>query len=208
MTPINTVKHFLREVAELCNYRVVDSRKPLGSLAGLVFDPKGWHVKQFEISALQSPNKPVFASFQTFRSLDDERRQLEIDLGDKPLSIAAPDPSKTLSAAGLASTGSLIGQTINGRDGPAGMIVDLLVNVDIWQLRYLVIESETGRALTDIEWCVSVGAGEQPPSVDLPAEAIAMAPPYRDLHELCSGYEEALYRHYTSRTYADDDRVA
>lgn len=208
MTPIRIVKHFLREVADLCNYGVVESHKPLGSLTGLVFDPKSWRVEQFQISTLEVPDEPVFAPVQAFRSLDDEHRQLKIDLAGGPLVAPAPDSSKTLAAAGLADTSSLIGHTVNGRDGPVGKVIDLLVNVDLWQLRYLVIESETGHALTDIEWCVSVGDGEQPPRIDLPAKAIAMAPPYRDLHEICSGYEAALYRHYTSRAYAGNGRIA
>jgi hypothetical protein len=37
---------------------------------------------------------------------------------------------------------------------------------------------------------------------------VATAPGYRSLDELCIGYEEALYRHYTQRGYVSNDSVA
>ncbi len=82
------------------------------------------------------------------------------------------------------------------------------MNVDVRRLRYLVIETGSRCVLTDIEWCSSFDDCKGRPIVDLPAEAITTAPPYQALEELCSGYEEALYRHYTSRAYMIESGVA
>ena len=96
---------------------------------------------------------------------------------------------------------ALLGRSVEGCDDVAGTVENLLVNVSAWQIRYLVIRANEQLALTDIEWCSSCGGDSGPLRIDRPAAAVASAPPYQDLSELCSGYEEALYRHYTSRAF-------
>ena len=58
----------------------------------------------------------------------------------------------TLSGSRRFDACTLIGRTVHGRDGPAGRLGDLLINVELWVLRYLVIDTDERRVLTDIEW--------------------------------------------------------
>lgn len=202
------IKHHLREVRDLCSYRIVGTSQALGTLSGLVVDPESWKVAGFLISRRSEPGDPHVIPVQSFRTIDDAQRTLEIGQPGEGLRSAQPGRPDTPASGQPVDTSAIIGRSIDGRDGPAGRIVDLLVNVNVWELRYLVIESESRRVLTDIEWCSSVNEGKKRPRVDLPAVAINTAPPYQALEELCSGYEEALYRHYTNRAYVAESDVA
>ena len=199
------IEHHLREVRDLCSYSIVGAGQTLGSLSGLIFDPQSWDVVYFLITRNGEPGSPITVPIRLFRSLDDTNRALEVGLAEEGLRSTKRYRPEMLERARLVDSSAVIGKTI---DGLAGQIGDLLVNVDAWQLRYLVIETDSRRVLTDIEWCSSCNGGEESARIDLPAEAIATAPPYRALEEMCSGYEESLYRHYTRREYAVDSDVA
>ena len=202
------IKHHLREVQDICGYSIVGQGQTLGALTGLVFDPQSWDVLHFLITESGTQGKPVGVPVQLFRSLDDVNRTLEVGLTREGLRSAEHYTPDVLARKGLVGTTAVVGKIVDCSDGPAGRIGDLLVNVDVWQLRYLVIEAGSTRVLTDIEWCSSFDDCQAHPVVDLPAEAIITAPPYEALEELCSGFEEALYRHYTSRAYVIESDVA
>ena len=172
------ITHHLREVRDLCGYRIVGASRPLGTLSGLVFDPVTWKVGRFVVYRGDMQRDRVMVPVQRFRSIDDGRRELLVEAPDATLDSAEPYRPERLAGARLIDTSSLIGKTLDGRDGPVGTISDLLVNVDVWTLRYLIVESGSKRALTDIEWCSSLNDGKRP-CIDLPAEAIATAPPYQ-----------------------------
>ncbi len=197
-------KHHLRELTSLHDYRVRDSRGVEGQFRGVVFDPRSWRVGRLVVNADHASEGAFFVPVQEVRSIDDEARRIEVELSERPPLSSQQDVADSLHEAGLGYSRELLGQEILGLDGSAGRITDLLINVDVWQLRYLVIAAETSTVLTDIEWCVSVGNLDTSPRIDLPATAVAAAPPYRGLDELCIGYEEALYRHYTQRAYSTD----
>jgi hypothetical protein len=132
------------------------------------------------------------------RDLDTDACNLAVDVADElsePAQLYRPD---TLAGSTQYDAVELIGRPIEGEDARAGRIVDLLVNVQTWQLRYFVIAAGQRLVLTDVEWASSLTKGGDEVRLDLPAGAVATAPRYEGLGELCSGYEEALYRHYTS----------
>ncbi len=197
-------KHHLRELTTLHHYRVRDSRGLEGQVLGVVFDPRSWRVGRLVVNADHASQGAFFVPVQEVRSIDDEAQRIDVELSERPPLSSRQDIAESLSEAGLGYSRELLDQEILGLDGPAGRITDLLVNVDVWQLRYLVIAAGTSSVLTDIEWCISIGDHDKSPRIDLPATAVAAAPPYRGLDELCIGYEEALYRHYTQRAYSSD----
>jgi len=199
------IKHYLREVKYLCRYRIVNADQTLGTLSGLVFDPRSLLVTQFLVTPSGRQDDRVAVSVELFRSLDDAKGTFEVELSAEGLRSAEHYRPEMLARPRLIDTSAVIGRAV---EGSAGRIDDLLVNVVAWQLRYLVIEIGSRRVLTDIEWCSSFDGGKKHVGIDLPAEAIATAPPYIALDELCRGYEEALYRHYTSRAYMVESDVA
>jgi len=200
-------KHHLREVCSLRCYRIFDSRGLLGSFGGVVFDPGSWRIERLAIEADGSPGAQFLVPLEEIRTIYDEARRIDIGSAERPPLSRRSVLAESLARSGLGHSDHLVGRQLHGRDARAGRISDLLINIDVWQLRYLVVTTESKTVLTDIEWCVSIGDGEASPRLDLPAAAVAMAPPYRGLGELCSGYEEALFRHYTRRAFVGTDTV-
>jgi sporulation protein YlmC with PRC-barrel domain len=205
---ISGQKHYLRELSSLYQYRVTDADGEVGALSGVVFDPSSWRVARLIVDTDPGKDSHAFVSIDAIRSIDENARNMDVDLTANRPRLSWHEVEAAVGDAGLATSRDLIGQDIQGLDATAGRVADLLVNVDVWQLRYLVIAAGANTALTDIEWCVSIGGGGTSPRIDLPAAAIAKAPTYSDLGELCIGYEEALYRHYTQRAYVSTDTVA
>ncbi|MGI9264652.1 MAG: hypothetical protein ACR2QU_06975, partial [Gammaproteobacteria bacterium] len=148
------IKHHLREVRALCHYRIVNASQALGTLSGLVFDPRSLQVIHFLVTPYGRQDDPVIVPVQLFRSLDDADRMFEVGVSAEGLRSAERYRPEVLARARLIDTFTVTGKTI---DGSASRIEDLLVNIDAWQLRYLVIETGSRRVLTDIEWCSSFG---------------------------------------------------
>jgi hypothetical protein len=205
---ISGQKHYLRELSSLCQYRATDPDGEIGTLSGVVFDPCSCRVARLIVDTETGRDSHAFVSIEEIRSIDEKARNMDVDRATNRSRLSWHEVEVAVSEAGLAVSQDLIGQDIQGLDATAGRVADLLVNVDVWQLRYLVIVAGANTALTDIEWCVSIGGRDTSPRIDLPAAAIAKAPTYSDLGELCIGYEEALYRHYTQRAYVSTDTVA
>lgn len=195
------LRHYLREVRDLCDYRVTGIGAAPAELAGIVFDAGDWRVRSFIVRQGTAAAEQIVIPRSCFRAIDDGTRELALEISDamsEPLERFRPD---TLAGSTSFDATSLIDQPIRGTDAPAGRIVDLLVNVNIWQMRYFVIATGAGQVLTDIEWASSLAEGSDEVRLDLPAEAVVTAPQYPGLAELCSGHEEDLYRHYTRSEY-------
>ena len=168
------------------------------------FDPADWAIRSAVVANHLTLRESIQVPIGLFRALADEREELYFDDACDAV-LPADGPGQTL----LADAADLLGRSVaGGGDQVAGSIDDLLVNIDLWKLRYLVVSTGPGRVLTDIEWCASVGGEGQCLSIDLPAAAVTGAPPFEGLDRLCIGYEEELYRHYTSRKYVSDGELA
>ncbi len=195
------IKHHLRELRGLIGCKVVLGDSAPGELAGLVVNPDDWRIMSGVVAISATPQQAVVIPVRLFGALDDERRTLHLDGSEAALRSSAAYSPDRLAEDGLVDAAALLGRSVEGCDEVAGTVENLLVNVSAWQIRYLVIRANEQLALTDIEWCSSCGGDSGPLRIDRPAAAVASAPPYQDLSELCSGYEEALYRHYTSRAF-------
>jgi len=195
------IKHYLRELRDLCSYRVVGAGDAPAMLTGLIFEARDWCIRSFVVRQNALKRESIVIPQTCFRSLDDDRRELQFEVDDQLLASAECFQPESLVESPQFDAVAFLGRTIDGRDGLAGRVSDLLVNVDLWVLRYFVIDTDSRRVLTDIEWASSLAEGRERLLVDLPTEAIATAPPYENLGELCQGDEEVLYRHYTHTAY-------
>lgn len=201
-------RHHLRQLRDLLHFTVVSEGGPLGKLAGLIFDPADWTIRNVIVAERGNDREPIRVPVRFFRSIVDERRELCFDVAGEVLlshgdhQIGGPPQSPAIDAADLP------GRSVAGCDDVAGSVDDLIVNVEVWQLRYLVVRTDAGRVLTDVEWCSSFDGDSPCLVLDLPAAAVTGAPLYEGLDKLCIGYEELLYRHYTSRKNAGDGGVA
>ncbi len=195
------IKHHLRELRDLIGCEVVHSDSAPGKLAGLVVNPDDWRIASGVVAKSATPQQAIVVPIRLFGALDDEHRTLHLDCSEAALRSAIADSADRLAKDGLVDAAALLGRPVVGCGEAAGTVDNLLVNVSAWQIRYLVIRADTQLVLIDIEWCSSCGGDSDPLRIDRPAAAVASAPPYQDLSELCSGYEEALYRHYTSRAF-------
>ncbi|MGD8339288.1 MAG: hypothetical protein PVH89_00820 [Gammaproteobacteria bacterium] len=202
------IQHHLRELQALSRYTVVGIGAEPATLAGLVFDTKDWGIRSFVVRQNALGDEPVVIPPTWFRSLDDNRRELNFEAEGEVSASARLFDAEALSGRGQFDAVPLIGRTVGARNGPAGRIIDFLVNVDLWVLRYFIIDIDGRRVLTDIEWASGLSQDRELPRIDLPAEAVATAPPYESLVGLSVGYEEALYRHYTSASATWRDRAA
>lgn len=200
--------HRLREVRDLCNYRVTGAGTAPATIGGLIVDATDWRVDTFIVMPDAPRSDPIAVPRSCFRSLDDDSRTLTFEITDEVLATSSVHSGRELQGTPRFDAVSLPGHTLYGRDEPAGTIADLLINVELWQLRYFIVEADTAVVLTDIEWASSLARGSDKVEVDLPAIAISTAPPYESIRNLCSGDEEALYRHYTRSEYVSLDRTA
>lgn len=195
------LRHHLREVQDLCDYRVTGIGAAASKLEGIVFDAGDWRVRSFIVRQDTPAAEPILVPRSCFRAIDDVTRELALEIPDamaQPLERFRPG---SLGDSTSFDAAALIDQPIRGTDTPAGRIADMLVNVNIWQMRYFVIATGAGHVLTDIEWASSLAEGSDEVRLDLPADAVATAPQYPGLAELCSGHEGDLYRHYTRREF-------
>ena len=196
------IRHNLRELREISTYSVAGLGTGQASLSGLVFDAADWHLRSFVIEHNMQYPSPVEIPARFFASLDDRRRELGFRIEAEALRSAGKYRPSQPSERNQFDAVALIGRTIEGRDGTAGLISDLLLNVELWLLRYFVIEIAGRRVLTDIEWASSMTESQSGLCLDLPARAVVTAPAYEGLGELSKGDEEELYRHYTHAAFA------
>ena len=200
--------HHLRQLRDLLRFSVVSEDGPLGRLTGLVLDPADWKIRHAVVADEGADGESVMVPVRFFRSIADKRGELHFDIAGEVLLSPGGLRGGGLAQPPLVDAMNVLGRKVAGCDEAAGLIEDLIVNIDSWQLRYLVIQTVTGRVLTDVEWCASFGGEGPGVSLDLPAAAVTAAPPYHGLDELSIGDEEVLYRHYTSRKYATEANAA
>ena len=196
------LSHRLRKLTDLLHFTIASEEGPLGTLAGIAFDPDAWSVEHVVAADPAEARESLIVPVRFFHAIDDKSRELRFSTDSGVLLSASGYRTGRVSGSPLFDAASLLGRTLHGCDRAVGEVQDMLVNIDSWKLRYLVVQTGGHRVLTDVEWCSSVDGGRGRVVVDLPAAAILEAPPYPGLEQLSSGHEEALYRHYTRRRYA------
>ena len=110
----------------------------------------------------------------------------------------------------LRSTREVVGYHIQARDGEIGHVEDLIVDDDLWFIRYLVIDTRNwlpGReVLVAPAWAEQVNWVERLVQVDLSRETIENSPQFDPSMPVNREYEVRLYDYYGRPSYWDSPR--
>jgi hypothetical protein len=105
----------------------------------------------------------------------------------------------------LRSTREVIGYHIQARDGEIGHVDDLIVDDELWYLRYLVIDTRNwlpGRkVLVAPAWAEQVSWIERKVYIDLKRETIKNSPEFDPSMPVNREYEVQLYDYYGRPRY-------
>ncbi len=105
----------------------------------------------------------------------------------------------------LRSTRDVIGYYIQASDGDIGHVQDFVVDDEIWEIRYMVVDTRNWwpgkEVLVAPQWIEKVGWEEGKVHVDLTRESIRNSPEFDNLSAVNRDYENRLYEHYRRRKY-------
>ena len=106
----------------------------------------------------------------------------------------------------LRSTLEVTGNPIQAVDGAIGHVEDFIIDDETWAIRYLVIDTEKWwqegkKLLISPQWIERVSWLESKVFVNLPSEAIQLAPEYTEKTILDRDYETILHIHYQRKGY-------
>lgn len=100
---------------------------------------------------------------------------------------------------------AVVGYDIKASDGEIGHVQGLLVDVESWAIRYLVVSTSNWWLGHDVlvapQWIQSVSWVDQTVAVDLTRDTLKQAPPYDSAVPLSREMEIAVYKHYGRTAY-------
>ena len=100
----------------------------------------------------------------------------------------------------LSKVKTLIGYTLQARDGEIGSVKESVIDDASWEIRYLVVATKNWwpgkKVLISPEWIERVSWSELKVHVKLTREAIKASPEYTDEALVSRSYESGLFRHY------------
>ncbi len=105
----------------------------------------------------------------------------------------------------LRSSQEVVGYHTHADDGEIGHVEDLLVDVETWAIRYMVVNTSNWwvgqKVLVSPEWITDVDWSHRTVSLDLTRASVKGAPPYDSTEELNRQLESGLYDHYGRSGY-------
>lgn len=120
-----------------------------------------------------------------------------------PTAIATVSPEEAaeqreeIKGCHLRSTSEVVNYRIHATDGDIGHVEDLLVEVDNWRIRYMVVDTKNwlpGRkVIISPDWITDVSWSSSSVSVDVPKEHVKDSPEYDPHLPINRDYEERLY---------------
>ncbi len=162
-----------------------------------------------ELSAGDTPSREYEEGFHDYYGLEPYWLNdpalgvmLSADAVEAPAAGASPPP-----AAQLRSSDQMIGYVIQARDGDIGKVSDFLVDDEVWNVRYL--EVDTGkwlagrRVLLAPAWVDAIDWVSGQVGVQLDCDVIHSAPEYVPGRLLDRDYEIRLFAHY-GKTWSED----
>jgi sporulation protein YlmC with PRC-barrel domain len=106
----------------------------------------------------------------------------------------------------LRSVNKVTGYHIEASDGAIGHVEDFIIDVETWEIRYLVVDTQNWwpgkKVLVAPQWISRVSWNDLKVYVDLSRETIQKGPEYHP-DSLNRKYEETLYDHYKRPKYWD-----
>lgn len=105
----------------------------------------------------------------------------------------------------LRSVRELVGYHINCIGDTIGHVEDLIVDLESWIVRYLVIDTANWlpgkKVIVGYDWLTDIRWDHKSVHVDLTRKQIETAPPYSSRTSINRDYEESLYDFYGRPTY-------
>jgi len=109
----------------------------------------------------------------------------------------------------LHSTHDMSGNNIQATDGEIGHVVDFVIDVETWAIRYLVVDTRNWlpgkKVLVSLKWIESISWDESKINVNLLRETIRQSPEYTEDSLLTRDYESRLHKHYNREGYWIND---
>jgi len=100
----------------------------------------------------------------------------------------------------LRSCKAVVDYHIEATDGDIGHVQGLLVDEEIWAIRYMVVDTSNWwlghKVLVAPQWIKEVSWPDATVSVDLTRQAVKDAPPYDPAEQLDRKQETGIYEHY------------
>ena len=132
-------------------------------------------------------------------SMDDERRLIHLGMTREELTHGGPyrQAVAALKARPSYNSEELEGCLVSARGQESGTIVNFIIDVGHWDLRFFELDIGDKEVLVEPVWTNDIDLFRRKIRFDLPASAIAEAPAYQASAEVNRGYCEALYKHYS-----------
>lgn len=194
---------YLREYLALKRCPVLGPEGESGVLRGISFSEPDWRVASI---AFELGTQISLAPEQVEYSMEGALRVRLPDEG----AMRRAGPGSGSAKEKSVDADALLGYSIVSRDGDdvGGRIEDLLINVKEWCLRYLVADNGKHLVLLDASWLTGLAPDSPSAIIDgLAPRALWCAPQYHGLSTLTPGYEEMIYRHYSSRDFVPEAKA-
>jgi hypothetical protein len=109
----------------------------------------------------------------------------------------------------LSKVKTLIGYTLQARDGEIGSVKESVIDDASWEIRYLVVATKNWwpgkKVLVSPLWIERVEWSSSKVFINLSRETIQGSPEYTEDALLTRDYEIGLHRHYSRKGYWADD---
>ncbi|MDW7658392.1 MAG: PRC-barrel domain-containing protein [Bacillota bacterium] len=126
-----------------------------------------------------------------------------------PFPITLSEPRKIVhdeesDGPNIISTDHVLKYPVSTSDGDLGFVSDLIVDLETWEIRYLVIEideEKEKKVLIDPEWIDWISWKKRRISVSIKREKIKACPRFDLSLPIQREYENLLYEHYECKKY-------
>ena len=231
----------LRSLKKIIGYKILATDGVIGQCMDFLFEDRPWVIRYMVARAndwlfgpkvllpLIALEKPEWASRLLHVNLTKTEIENSLPLrDDAPVSQqyakqsflyyggaaywAHSLPDESARESYLRSVNEVTGYAVHGIDRQVGVIKDMVVEDDIWAIRYLVVATERvfGEKLIILapQWVHSVDWLNQAVRVGLSDDVVRSSPDYNPRETINRDYEAALYDYHGRPYYWDLDTTA
>jgi hypothetical protein len=223
----------LQSLKELERYTVNAADGDVGRVVDFLFDEEHWVVRYFVVDISGVVNqRHVLISPASFSEVDwltqhfriiltkDEVQKNpsvpEVALSEQAAGLVASEGGNKASSSSewmdthLRSANEVRGYDVQASDDSIGHVDDFIVEDDIWDVRYLVVDTSNWwfgkKVLVAPQWTKRIGWEQRNVYVDMSRQAIKDSPEYDPSITVNREYESRLYDHYREHGYWREKR--
>ncbi len=226
----------LQSVNELDTYTLLAADGEIGELKGFYFNEGTWDTPYLIAdTGIWLPGRTIVIATEALGIFDPKAKRIQVNLtkdkiknspevdDDKPLThelekkitlyyswkdSGALVPQQATPTQLFRSTSALINQYIHAQDGDLGHVEDLLVDDEIWKIRYLVVDTRNWwpgkKVIIAPDFVRQVTWEADKVFIDLKRETVKSSPEYQPEALPDRKYEERLYGFYGKQGYWAD----